>query len=97
MVFLKGGNLILMNHIRNRLNLNNKIFAFDTFEGMSEPTIYDKDLKDVPADKTFEIYKQRDEKWCYGGLEEVKKNILVYLIKIMLKTLILSKEKSRKH
>ena len=54
----KGGNLILMNHIRNRLNLNNKIFAFDTFEGMSEPTTYDKDLKDVPADKTFEIYKQ---------------------------------------
>ena len=85
-----------MNHIRNKLNLNNKIFAFDTFEGMSEPTIYDRDLKDVPADKTFEIYKQSGEKWCYGGLEEVKK-ILVYLIKIMLKTLILSKEKSRKH
>ena len=28
----KGGNLILMNHIRNRLNLNNKIFAFDTLK-----------------------------------------------------------------
>ena len=74
----KGGNLILMNHIRNRLNLNNKIFAFDTFEGMSEPTTYDKDLKDVPADKTFEIYKQSGEKWCYGSLEEVKKNISLF-------------------
>ena len=59
----KGGNLILMNHLRNRFNLNNKIFAFDTFEGMSEPTIY---------------YKQRNEKWCYGGLEEVKKNINLF-------------------
>ena len=44
-----------MNHIRNKLNLNNKIFAFDTFEGMSEPTIYDRDLKDVPADKTLKF------------------------------------------
>ena len=34
---------------------------------MSEPTIYDKDLKDVPADKTFEIYKQSGE----NGVMEV--------------------------
>ena len=74
----KGGNLILMNHFMKNLNLNKKIFAFDTFEGMSEPTIHDKDLKDNPADKTFDNYKDRDEKWCYGSLEEVKKNLERY-------------------
>ena len=74
----KGGNLILMNHLIKKLNLNKKIFAFDTFDGMSEPTVYDKDLKDKPADKTFENYKDRDEKWCFGSLEEVKKNLEQY-------------------
>jgi hypothetical protein len=64
-----------MNHIMQKLNLHKKIFAYDTFDGMSEPTEFDMDLKDVSADKTFSDYKKRDEKWCYGSLEEVKKNI----------------------
>ena len=71
----KGGNLILMNHIMQKLNLHKKIFAYDTFDGMSEPTEFDMDLKYVSADKTFSDYKKNDEKWCYGSLEEVKKNI----------------------
>tara|TARA_A100001015_G_scaffold311585_2_gene415122 strand:+ start:173 stop:943 length:771 start_codon:yes stop_codon:yes gene_type:complete len=74
----KGGNLILMNHIMQKLNLKKKIFAFDTYDGMSEPTIYDKDLKDIPADKTFKKYNIRNEKWCYGSLEEVKRNINLF-------------------
>jgi O-methyltransferase len=74
----KGGNLILMNHQMKKLNLSKKIFAFDTFDGMSEPTVYDKDLKDKSADKTFNNYKDRNEKWCYGSLEEVKKNLEQY-------------------
>ena len=40
----KGGNLILMNHYINKLNLNNKIYAYDTFDGMSEPSEFDMDL-----------------------------------------------------
>ncbi len=74
----RGGNLILMNEIKNRLNLKKKIYAFDTFEGMSEPTIHDKDLKDVPADQTFNKYKQKNEKWCYGSIDEVQKNINLF-------------------
>ena len=74
----KGGNLILMNHLMKKLNLSKNIFAFDTFDGMSEPTVYDKDLKDKSADKTFNNYKDRNEKWCYGSLEEVIKNLEQY-------------------
>ena len=74
----KGGNLILMNHLMKKLNLNKNIFAFDTFDGMSEPTIHDKDLKEKPADKTFKDYEDRNEKWCYGSLEEVKRNLEHY-------------------
>ena len=34
----KGGNLILMNYLNNKLTLSKKIFAYDTFEGMPEQT-----------------------------------------------------------
>ena len=40
----KGGNLILFKIIADKLNLN-KIFAFDTFEGMPIPGSKDFDLK----------------------------------------------------
>jgi len=40
----KGGNLILFQKMIERLNLKNKkIYGYDTFEGMSEPTDFDAD------------------------------------------------------
>jgi len=37
----KGGNLICAQLYLNHLNLKKKIFGFDTFEGMTEPSEYD--------------------------------------------------------
>lgn len=74
----KGGSSMM---IAETLKLNNitdrKIFLYDTFEGMSEPTENDKDYRGQSADGLL----QRDSKevqdsvWCYSPLEEVKTNM----------------------
>ena len=38
----KGGNLIIYDHLNEKYQMKKKIYAFDTFSGMSEPTNHDK-------------------------------------------------------
>ena len=71
----KGGNIILYKKIIDQISVNKQIFAYDTFEGMSEPGKHDKDLKDVNALDTFKKYKFSEVPWCYSSIDEVKKNI----------------------
>lgn len=71
----KGGNIILFQKFNLLLNLNKKIYGFDTFEGMTEPSDSDK-RKNIPAKKIaviLGIKKMQD--WCYSSYEEVLKNI----------------------
>ena len=76
---LKGGNLIIFNNLINKYKLNKKIFAYDTYTGMSEPTIFDKNILNVDAKKEWEINKKTDNINlsfnCYSSLDEVKNNI----------------------
>ncbi len=74
----KGGNLILFKIMSDKLNLNKKIYAFDTFAGMPEPGEKDFDLKDINARQIYDNYKDKDIKWCYSTLEEVKSNIISF-------------------
>ena len=71
----RGGNLILFKIISEKLNLKRHIYAFDTFEGMPVPGKKDFDLKNINARKIFDKYKNKNIKWCYSDLEEVKNNI----------------------
>ncbi len=71
----RGGNLILFKKIIDALNLEKKIFAFDTFQGMPEPSKEDLDLKDIDAEKIYQNYKNKDLKWCFSDIDEVKNNI----------------------
>jgi O-methyltransferase len=72
----KGGNLILFKKILNKIGINRKIYAFDTFEGMPVPGQNDFDLKNNNANAVYGKYRQKDIKWCYSSLEEVRQNIL---------------------
>tara|TARA_Y100000590_G_scaffold6631_1_gene8613 strand:+ start:15703 stop:16476 length:774 start_codon:yes stop_codon:yes gene_type:complete len=74
----KGGNLILFKIICDKFNLTPRIYAFDTFEGMPEPGEKDFDLKDINAKQIYDKYKNKDIKWCYSTLEEVKSNIISF-------------------
>tara|TARA_B100000900_G_scaffold53282_1_gene39488 strand:+ start:520 stop:1275 length:756 start_codon:yes stop_codon:yes gene_type:complete len=74
----RGGNLILMNELNKIYKLKKKIYGFDTFDGMSEPTEFDKDPYDISAKKRLEnsIKSETEENvHCFSPIEEVRKNI----------------------
>jgi len=74
----KGGNIILFKKIMELSNdYNRKIFAYDIFEGMTEPDENDFDIsKNLNA--KFLMNKDKDKKtniWGVCSLENVKNNI----------------------
>ena len=74
----RGGSAMMITKTLQMLNVNNrKIYLYDTFEGMSEPTEKDIDLRN---DKASDILKKGDKKsnfyWCYADLTEVKQNMM---------------------
>ncbi|MFL5762621.1 MAG: TylF/MycF/NovP-related O-methyltransferase [Bacteroidia bacterium] len=74
----KGGSAMMMAltliHFKDR---SRKIYLYDTFEGMSEPTEMDVDFQGNDAQKLLRVSeREKDLIWCYGPLDEVKKNML---------------------
>jgi len=80
----KGGNLILFQKMINKLNIKKKIYAFDTFEGMTKPLEVDRMLHNGLKAKDLMIQELKDKNntniHCYSPLNEVidnfKKNTL---------------------
>ena len=52
-----------------------RLFLYDTFEGMSEPTERDKNLHGIPAREILEMDERGTGYWCYAGLEDVRANL----------------------
>ena len=73
----KGGNLILAGQVGQKLGRRWKIWGYDTYEGMSEPSEFDIGISDgMPAEKEFaELQGDGYNAWCYSSLEEVSSNI----------------------
>ncbi len=76
----KGGSIMTI--AKTLLSLKNEdreIYLFDTFEGMSRPTVFDQpsNENDVDPMKEFEKTKTHDDAsdWCRSELDEVKKNV----------------------
>ena len=74
----KGGSSMLMALLLKKYGITDKkIYLYDTFEGMSEPSSIDKTFKGVSA--TTLLNKERKENensiWCYSPIEEVKKTL----------------------
>ena len=77
----RGGNLILFQKMIEKLNFNNrKIFAYDTFSGMSQPSKEDSNINNESAEKILNSLKKKKvdpEKniiFAKCNLEDVKKN-----------------------
>ncbi len=73
----RGGSMMTM--AMTLLSLGDKsrsLYLFDTYEGMSQPTEHDTKADGTPAAKQYEAYAQRDKKWCYASLDDVRENIL---------------------
>lgn len=53
-----------------------KIYLYDTFEGMSEPTKRDISYADEPAKQKWNIFQQEKvNQWCYASLDEVQEKL----------------------
>jgi O-methyltransferase len=76
----KGGNLILFEKMMEKLKIKRKIYAYDTFEGMTVPGKFDYTFKKESAKKIIESLKERkvDPKknivLAECSLDEVKQN-----------------------
>lgn len=70
----KGGMIQLIALTLKKLgDESRKIYLYDTFEGLPEPSDCDKDWDGVPAHATWNKARQAGEKWGYGGtMEEVR-------------------------
>ena len=74
----KGGNLIIFKSLNENLKINKKIYGYDTFEGMSQPSDHDIDYSGKPAKNEWEknINKNLNYSFnCYAGIEEVNNNL----------------------
>ena len=74
----RGGNGILAKSIFEHLGSNKKVWMFDTFAGMTQPTLYDvKTTTQVHADAKYtKNQKANHNEWCYASLEDVKNNFV---------------------
>lgn len=72
----RGGNALLAAGIFKLHGSTQKVYLFDTFEGMTEPTIHDKETQtDKKAVSEFnENQKTPGQHWYFALIEEVKNN-----------------------
>jgi len=70
----KGGNLIIASLMRKHMGFNRKIWGYDTFAGMTEPSEFDvKPGFSVNAREKFKaLAKGNVVDWCYIPIENVK-------------------------
>ena len=71
----RGGHGILAKKIFERMGSNKKVWMYDTFEGMAEPTEFDVNArtKEMATVKYYQTKTDTHVDWCYASLEDVKK------------------------
>ena len=75
----KGGSCMMMALMLDRLgDRNRRIWLYDTFEGMSEPTEADRQLTGESAEALLSQEDKADQTsvWCWSTIEEVRANVL---------------------
>ena len=69
----RGGMAIAMAIVLDDLKSDKKIYLYDTYEGMTEPTYDDVDYRGVSAENKFNrLTKDDHNEWCYASLDYVK-------------------------
>lgn len=75
----KGGSTMVIAHTLLSLNITNrKLYLYDTFEGMPDPTDTDRLLSDTTVHAS-EFVKQKLKEninWCHSPLKEVQQSML---------------------
>ena len=76
----RGGCSIAIARTLEKLGSEKKVYLFDTFEGMTEPTTFDKKASgNLDAHEKFrKLQKDNYNEWCYASLEDVKNSFSKY-------------------
>ena len=76
----RGGCSIAIARTLKKLGSNKKVYLFDTFEGMTKPTSFDRNAltKDLAIKKFKKLQKDNHNKWCYASLDDVKNSFMKY-------------------
>lgn len=70
----RGGSMMTVAlMLLSRGDTSRNLYLYDTFEGMSAPTEYDKSFDGVSAESQM---NRENGKWCYASIEDVRHNIL---------------------
>ena len=75
----KGGSCMMMALLLEKLgDTSRRIWLYDTFEGMSEPTEADRQLTGESAETLLQQEDKADQSsvWCWSTIEEVRANVL---------------------
>lgn len=80
----RGGNVLLFSLMLKKLSIKKDIWAYDTFEGMPDPTSADVNFQGVDSMSMLAgapkvSSKKKGNIWCYAPLDEVKANILAHV------------------
>ena len=72
----RGGNGILAKKVFERMGSKKKVWMYDTFAGMTEPTKLDVEARSrASAKPTYNANQMATHnEWCYASLEDVKEN-----------------------
>lgn len=72
----RGGNLVIAGLLRQRMGFDRKLWAFDTFAGMTAPSSADfKPAEDLDVEEKFASLNRDDHNdWCMASEEEVLHN-----------------------
>ena len=73
----RGGSAMAMAKIATLLHCDRDIYLFDTFEGMTKPSSFDKDRSGESAGSLLDKTKKSDGNsvWCIASINDVKSNI----------------------
>jgi hypothetical protein len=77
-VWKGGSSMIMAEKLKSMGQTKTQLYLYDTYEGMSEPTLMDKSIDGRSADEQLAA-ANKDEAtsvWCYSTLEEVEQNVL---------------------
>ena len=76
----RGGNSIVALYILNKLKSKKKLWMYDTFAGMTEPT--NNDFENHTGQLAINEFKLKSSEnyneWCYASIDDVKNNIKNY-------------------
>lgn len=74
-VWKGGSSMLIANALVYFKDSSRKIYLYDTFEGMSEPSVKDYDLNGIHASKLLVGDRENNKFWAYSPLDEVRENM----------------------